>query len=118
MSNGRTSVPIYVWRACWDWQVHRFEAGDIAIGKPTTEMTANEHLAGQPCLIFTRNPDMLKVFLQSRPGGGILRLDLGLLQFEEWQTWAATGDIHVHAQAVLDYAEIIDPRDVDSHLEK
>jgi hypothetical protein len=98
----------FAWRVCWDWQMKHFEAKNIAIGKPTTEMTGNPHLGGQPCLIFTRDPGVLGMFLESRPGGGILRINLAKLNEDQWVEWSKTGDVHVHAQVVLDHAEIVD----------
>lgn len=98
----------FAWRACWDWQIELFNAGDLAIGEPTSEMTGNARLAEQPCLRFTRNSDLLPAFMSTRQGGAILRVDLAELDPEQWQEWPQTLDIHVHAQAVLDHAQIVE----------
>lgn len=90
-----------VWRACHPFQMEAIRNNDSSVIGPTTEMTGNPHLGGQPALIFSRDRATAEHILKACPGNTLIELCLDNLTPEEWQLWKRTGDIHVHFDAVI-----------------
>ena len=107
-----------VYRGCSQDDMTAIENGDESQFHSHNAMTACEHMAEQPALIFTPLRETAVAYLKMKGDGCLIRIDLNDCASTDWarnvrNNDETRADVHIRASAVFEHFQVEDtPQDV------